>query len=286
MMSTTGRMPVMAAPRPMPVNPGSELGVSMTRSGPNSSSSPLSTLKGVPASATSSPMRKTVGSRRSSSASASRTAWAMVSCRSATAGSGVDMHGHLVGRRVRSLERELHPLGDLCAHLFLDSIDGGGVGLPAGDQRLREELQGVALLGPLPLLILGAVVRAVDVADVMSMLPVRAEKQERRSVARPGALDRLVRRLVHAAYVLPVAFPARDAKGLRALRDIAGRRLQVVRVLVVEVVLAHIDHRQLPQRRHVHALVHQALPERALAEKADRDLVGAPLLRRQGRAGR
>ena len=32
MMSTTGRNPVIAAPTPMPVNPGSEIGVSSTRS--------------------------------------------------------------------------------------------------------------------------------------------------------------------------------------------------------------------------------------------------------------
>ncbi len=30
MMSTTGRMPVIAAPTPRPVNPGSEIGVSIT----------------------------------------------------------------------------------------------------------------------------------------------------------------------------------------------------------------------------------------------------------------
>ena len=74
MMSTTGRIPVIAAPRPTPVIPGSEIGESITRSGPNSSTRPDSTLNGVPASATSSPMTNTVGSRRSSSRSASFTA--------------------------------------------------------------------------------------------------------------------------------------------------------------------------------------------------------------------
>ena len=74
MMSTTGRIPVIAAPSPIPVMPASEMGESSTRSGPNSSTSPDVTLNGVPASATSSPMRKTAGSRRSSSASASLTA--------------------------------------------------------------------------------------------------------------------------------------------------------------------------------------------------------------------
>ncbi len=59
MMSTTGRRPAMAAPTARPVNPASEIGVSTTRSLPNSSNSPFTTLKGVPASATSSPSSTT-----------------------------------------------------------------------------------------------------------------------------------------------------------------------------------------------------------------------------------
>ena len=48
MMSTTGRKPVMAAPTARPVKPASEIGVSMTRSLPNSSTRPFTTLNGVP----------------------------------------------------------------------------------------------------------------------------------------------------------------------------------------------------------------------------------------------
>src|SRR5438309_11324921 len=84
MMSTTGRIPAMAAPTASPVMPASEMGESMTRAGPNSSTRPDSTLNGVPASATSSPMMNTVGSRRISSASASRTACPNVISRVAT----------------------------------------------------------------------------------------------------------------------------------------------------------------------------------------------------------
>ena len=81
MMSTTGRMPVIAAPTASPVMPASEIGESITRSGPNSATRPDSTLNGVPASATSSPITNTRSSRRSSSASASLTAWPNVSSR-------------------------------------------------------------------------------------------------------------------------------------------------------------------------------------------------------------
>src|SRR4026208_437242 len=53
----------------------------MIRSVPNSCTSPTRVLKGCPASATSSPMRKTRGSRRISSAMASLTASPYVSSR-------------------------------------------------------------------------------------------------------------------------------------------------------------------------------------------------------------
>src|SRR5580692_11331563 len=104
MMSTTGRNPVIAAPTPIPVNPGSEIGVSITRDFPNSSTIPDKTLKGVPASATSSPIIKTLGSRRISSDSASRTASAMVNSRTAT--SGIHVLPHLIHARIRGFQGE------------------------------------------------------------------------------------------------------------------------------------------------------------------------------------
>src|SRR5579884_1101569 len=60
----TGRIPVIAAPTPRPVMPASEMGESMTRCVPNSCTRPERTLKGVPASATSSPIMKTVRLRQ------------------------------------------------------------------------------------------------------------------------------------------------------------------------------------------------------------------------------
>ena len=108
--------------------PASEMGESITRPGPNSSTRPESTLNGVPASATSSPITKTVGSRRSSSASASFTACASEISRVplCSVGSsrtlGVDMLAHL--RRVREGggQRELDAGGDRLAHLALDAL--------------------------------------------------------------------------------------------------------------------------------------------------------------------
>src|SRR4051794_27804516 len=108
--STTGRSPVIAAPTARPVKPGSEIGVSTTRCVPNSSTRPESTLNGVPASATSSPITNTSSSRRISSTNAALTAWANVS-------SGIEVLRDL--RRVgeRRVERELQAGLDLLARL-------------------------------------------------------------------------------------------------------------------------------------------------------------------------
>ena len=47
-MSPTGRIPVSAAPTQAPVMPASEMGVSITRSAPNSSSIPAVTPNAPP----------------------------------------------------------------------------------------------------------------------------------------------------------------------------------------------------------------------------------------------
>src|SRR5439155_1173408 len=152
----------------------------MIRLVPNSCTSPVSTLKGWPASATSSPMRNTRGSRRISSAIASRTASPYVSSLAAP----------------RPLDEAPH--------------------------------------------------RRVDGLDVLAVDALGVDPQ------RPGARQ-----------------------------DVAGDGLAARRVLAVEVVLAEVDDGEPPERRHVHHLVEQALPERAVAEEAHGDLVGAPHLCRQ-----
>ncbi len=74
MISITGRIPISAAPVAAPAMAASEMGVSRIRSGPNSSNMPRDTPKAPPYTPTSSPMRKTSGSRRISWIRASRTA--------------------------------------------------------------------------------------------------------------------------------------------------------------------------------------------------------------------
>ena len=74
MISATGRIPVIAAPIAAPTIACSEIGVSQTRRGPNSSNSPTVVLKTPPAAPMSSPRHTTDGSRRISRAMPSATA--------------------------------------------------------------------------------------------------------------------------------------------------------------------------------------------------------------------
>ena len=74
MISATGRMPVIAAPMATPRMACSEIGVSQTRSLPNSVNSPAVVLNTPPAAPMSSPRQTTEESRRSSRARPSATA--------------------------------------------------------------------------------------------------------------------------------------------------------------------------------------------------------------------
>jgi hypothetical protein len=78
MISTTGRRPDIAMPMAAPTMPFSEIGVSTTRVGPNSSSRPRVAPKIPPYTATSWPSTITVSSRRISWRSASFSASAYV----------------------------------------------------------------------------------------------------------------------------------------------------------------------------------------------------------------
>src|SRR5580693_7708060 len=278
MMSTTGRRPVIAAPTPMPVKPASEIGVSITRSGPNSSTSPDKTLNGVPASATSSPKMQTRESRRISSASASRIACANVSSLVAT--SGINVLVHLVYRRIRRGNRELHRGFHLRAHFFLDLLQPSFVRNLLLHQPLREILDRVALGFPFLLFLFRTVVFTVDVAHVMPCIAIRVANQKRRPFSLSRAIDEFLRHRIHRAYILSVRAFRKHSKRSPPRQNVACRCLRIMRVLRIEIVLANVDNRQFPQRRQVHHLIQNALSERSLAKKAHRYLSRAQSLRR------
>src|SRR6266851_1041126 len=179
-MSTTGRMPVIAAPTPSPVMPASEIGESITRAGPNSSTSPESTLNGVPASATSSPMMYTLGSRRISSAKASRMAWPKVISRVCWPFPGpklswldvvlsIDILIYLTWVREWRVERELNSCCDLGPYSLLDLFEDLRIGEALIDQPGAEQHERIPLSPPVLLLFFGAVVRALDVAYMVTL---------------------------------------------------------------------------------------------------------------------
>src|SRR5438309_302115 len=165
MMSTTGRRPVMAAPTPIPVNPGSEIGVSITRSLPNSSTRPDRTLNGVPASATSSPMMHTRESRRISSASASRMASPNVSSRTVVwvTVSGIDVLLRLVDGGIGRGDGEFHGGIHLRFDLGLNSFELRRIRELLLDEPIAENVDGIAFGGPSLFFLLGAIVFAIDV---------------------------------------------------------------------------------------------------------------------------
>src|SRR5687767_13693078 len=147
----------------------------MMRSVPNSCTRPTSVLKGWPASATSSPIRKTRGSRRISSAMASRTASPYVSSRSAT--SGVDIFVDLAQLGVGRGHRELHAGIDLHFHVGDDPLEDARVGELLRREALREGQQRIVRGHPLALFLARAVV-AVHVADVVAVVAIGLALEE------------------------------------------------------------------------------------------------------------
>src|SRR5215471_10760877 len=168
MMSTIGRIPVIAAPTAIPVKPASEIGVSRTRSLPNSSTRPVRTLNTVPASAMSSPHMKTRESRRISSAIASRTASPKVSSRVAVIASGIDILVHLVRRWVGSRRRKLYGSIDLRLDFLLNAVELRTIGKVLFYEPIAQQSNRIALGLPHLLFLFRAVVLAADVADMVS----------------------------------------------------------------------------------------------------------------------
>src|ERR1700675_1883570 len=176
MISTTGRRPVIAAPTASPVKPASEIGVSTTRSVPNSSTSPDSTLNGVPASATSSPRMQTRESRRISSASASRIASAKVISRAPA--SGIDVLTYLIEFRIGSRDGNFDGFLHLRFDLRMDLREGRGVCVILIHQPIAQILDGIALGDPFLLFFFRSVIFAVDIAHMMTAIPVGIAKNK------------------------------------------------------------------------------------------------------------
>src|ERR1700693_3401144 len=232
MMSTTGRSPVIAAPTARPVKPASEMGVSITRSMPNSSTRPDKTLNGVPASATSSPRMHTRESRRISSASASRTASARVNSRRAV--SGIDVLLHFLGTGIRRRHCELDGLFHLGPDLRLNAIEECGVSVVVFHHPRGHILDRIALGDPFLLFLLRAIILPVDVADVMPAVTVGVAHQESRALAGARAVDQPGCRGVHGAHVLAINGLRLQSKGGGTRGNVPRRGLRKMCVLGIK----------------------------------------------------
>src|SRR2546428_2001737 len=227
-------------------------------------------------------MTNTRGSRRISSAIASRTASPYVSSRTA---SGIDILVDLARLGVWRGQRELHAAVDLRLHVGADPLEDALVGEPMRRQPRGQGVERIVAGHPLALFVLRAVL-AVDVADVVAVVPVGLALEEGRPLAAPRALDQPLHGRVDELDVLAVDALGVDPEGPGARQDLAGDGLAAGRVLAVEVVLADIDDGQLPESGHVHHLIEHALAQGAVAEEARRDLAGAPHLGRERGARR
>src|SRR6201999_3020752 len=182
MISTTGRMPCIAAPMPAPTIAISEIGVLRTRSEPNSSYRPCVTPIEPPISAMSSPIRKTSSSERMAVASASLTA-------SRYDSSGIDVLERVFGLRVGAVLRDLDRRLDDLVHLVVERLPVLGRHL-----QLLAEADDRVLLGGLVAILLRAV--HLRIADVVPVHAERLDVEEDRPLARADPRKRLGRRLV------------------------------------------------------------------------------------------
>src|SRR3989442_14605583 len=103
---------------------------------------------------------------------------------------------------------------------------------------------------PLPLLFPRAVF-AVDVADVVAVVPVGLALEEGWPLAAARPLDELAHRRVDRLNVLAVDALGVDPEGFGARQDLAGDGLAAGGVLAVEGVLPDVNDGKLPERGHV-----------------------------------
>src|SRR5258706_4597228 len=174
----------------------------------------------------------------------SRTAAVPVSLRVAL---GIDMLIYLACLGERGVEPELHPCLNFGLGLRLHLRQPLGVRDALCDEPLAQQCDRVALCAPELLLLLGAVVGALDVADVAAVVSIRVAQEERWPLAAARSRHQRARRGIDGAHILPVYPLAQDAERLRPRAKIAGGGFCIGRVLVVEIVLADVDDGELPE---------------------------------------
>src|SRR5437763_8983511 len=266
-ISQTGRRPTTAAPIAQPMIADSASGVSITRSGPNSSMNLSVTLNAPPNTPMSSPIRSTRSSARSSSSRAEEIAWRYVSSGIARPPESAPARDAVAQRLGLALAE--HPIDcrRRIRHRRGERLLGRGVDL-AGDGGsycldIDSELpppppltpRGVAL-APFLNLLLGHVLHVV--VGGVSVHPHRHRFDQGRPAARHRARPSLECRLENSLGVVAVdSDPDEPVRG-GALHRVHGELLvQRGRVRIL-VVLEHEHDRELLHSGPVHRLVEVA----------------------------
>src|SRR6202140_4542475 len=313
-MSTTGPIAATAARTPVPAGAASEMGLSRTPSIPNSSGRPLNCPKIPPCLAMSSPIKKTIGSRRISSRIASKVASVKLIVRAMLVRAPGSRARHLgEERRERSFlahgESAVRCFGIAIAFIRAAErfarfgLRGGarecqGIGefafrrSPQFFELLLRERRAQPRLQPNDRIV--ALVRldfafgaiAFRIADVVAADAIGLALNERRTVAAPRAFDGLTGGVVHSERVeavddlrwYPVSVGAnRHVFDLHRLRRLGRGR--------VVIVLQDKERRKIPDGGEVQVFVEGAAIGRAVAEEADRDLIGLAQPRRERGTG-
>src|SRR5262245_6090981 len=230
----------------MPMIADSEIGVSITRISPNSSYKPCVTPNAPPYGPTSSPSTNTFGSRRISSASASRIASRYETSR-------IHVGDGFFGARVRRIRREvhrivnrrLHPRFDFLFLLVVKNVESLQIG--------RESRNWIAALPHRELL-----VRTIERLVVFGVpVPaVRLALNQRRTLPAAGPRQRAQRRLIDREHVVAVDSDAIEPISRRAIGHIVDRHALFLRHRVrVLVVFADEKDRQVLDSCEVQGLV-------------------------------
>src|SRR4249920_1043813 len=273
-ISAIGRHPAIASPTQIPAIPASAIGVSNTRSRPNSACRPSVTRKTPPSAPTSSPNTSVRGSAASASRSAAFSAATIVSSAIAEELLTLTEQGRRrVGERVvEHLARgRLAERGELGAHvrdpglrLVVARADERVIDR-AGVQKVRSvAVDRVPLapgrdLGLVP--VAGRVVGGRVRADA-----VRDRLDQRGALARSGTFDRVPRDGVHRQDVVAVDPNPRHAVACRPGRDRRGELLVRRDRDRPPVVLAEEDRGRAEDGGEVRALVEVALGGGPVAE--------------------
>src|SRR5437773_9569906 len=227
-------------------------------------------------------MTNTRGSRRISSRSARfRASRYVITTNSVLL---VDMGEQLLVGRLRGSVGERDGLVDPVVDVLLDRPHVGLGEDPGLERALAEHHDRVALLFPLDLL-LRPVHRARRVAHRVATKPVGVRLDQRRRLVPPrpsdGPADDLAdREDIHAVDTL-----RRDSVRLAELPDLGLREGAVGGAAHrVAVVLAEVEHWEVPERPEVTRLVELPLGDGAVAEVADDDRVPPLVLDREGGA--